>query len=77
MVDTEKRGTNLVFAGGIRSNIVRFGMGGFTDNHQKKLWIEIIGTNTGSAARTIKPDEIIELRDYLNKIIKHNDEIVK
>lgn len=73
MGNKEKTIRNLVFGYGIHSNIVRFGTAGFNFAGQKKLWIEVIGTHIGSAARTITPIEIIELRGYLDKIIEYNN----
>ncbi|KKL90518.1 hypothetical protein LCGC14_1903950 [marine sediment metagenome] len=76
--EEDRNSRYLIFAIGSRSNVLRLSTqkdAGGWKYHEKKLFIEMIGSNGGNIMRTLKHDDIVELRDFLGKLIEHNNEI--
>ena len=76
--EEDRNSRYLIFAKGTRSNVLRLSTqkdAGGWKYHEKRLFVEMIGIHSSYIARTLRHDDIIELRDFLEKIIEHNNEI--
>ena len=78
--ETDKVNKYLIFAKGNHSSVLRLSTqkdAGGWKYHEKRLFVEMIGIHSSYVARTLRHDDIIELRNFLEKIIEHYIEIRK
>ena len=74
----EEKAKNLIIGQGRRSNILRVSMerdtGGYK-YYKMRICLELVGNHKGGVARFLREEDIKKLRDYLEMVLEHNNEV--